>query len=284
VARLLGHSERGLSAMDFGLTGKTAIVTGATANIGRAAAICLAGEGVNLVAVGRDKAAGQLVVDEALAAGASGAVFVAVDLRDTDCGDRIAAAALDEFGRIDVLVNGVAGNYAMGLFAESDPKLWLDDLDITFLTVLRVTRAVVPHLIAQRSGRIINIGSSSGTVGDYMLAVYSASKGAVHAFTRVLAKEVGQHEVTVNCVAPYHTLPEDMGNLSTGSRFQPDGFFARQIPHIDPAEVEKLSRTGPLPRTVAKASEVGAAVLYLASAQAAFVTGQTLAVDGGTLL
>jgi NAD(P)-dependent dehydrogenase (short-subunit alcohol dehydrogenase family) len=279
----LGAKE--LQTMDLGLTSKTVVVTGATSNIGRAIALGMAAERVKLVAVGRDKEAGARVVAAAKAAGAADAYFLAVDLLEPSAADRIAAATLDRFGAIDVLVNNVGGNYAMGPFAESDPGSWQKDLDITLMTVLRVTRAVLPQMISRQDGRIINIGSTAGTVGDYMLAVYSAAKGAVHAFTRVLAKEVGQHNVTVNCVAPYATFPEDPAAMSTGSRFHPqNGFFTQVLKGLDPSEVDKLRRTGPLPRTVAKADEVAAAVLYLASQQAAFVTGQILHVDGGTLL
>jgi 2-hydroxycyclohexanecarboxyl-CoA dehydrogenase len=271
--------------MDLGLNGKVAIVTGATANIGRAIALELAREGATVIAVGRDTEAGARVVGEAQMLGAANTVFLAADLLEPNAAGRIAQLAQDRFGGVDVLVNNVGGNEAFGLFAESDPDSWRKDIDITLGTVLSVTRAVLPLMIGRGSGRIVNMGSTAGIVGDYMLPVYSAAKGAVHAFTRVLAKEVGRHSITVNSVAPYGTLSDDPAAFSRGSRFHPEGgFFTRMLSEVDPSETDKMRRNGPLGRTTAKPEEVAAAVLYLASRQAAFVTGQMLRVDGGVLL
>lgn len=271
--------------MDMGLAGKTVVVTGATANIGRAIALEMAQEGVNLVAVGRDTDAGARVVAAALARGAAGAGFVAIDLLERDAGERIRQAAANAFGPVDVLVNNVGGNASIGVFAQSDPDGWQHDIDLNLISVLRTTRAILPDMIARKSGNIVNIGSTAGTVGDYMLAIYSAAKSAVHGFTKVLAKEVGQHGIRVNCVAPYATVATDPAAFSQGSRFNPrTGILTQGLASVDPSETAKLHRTGPLERTIAQPEEVAAAVVYFASNRANFITGQVFHLEGGTLL
>ncbi len=270
--------------MNLELAGKVVVVTGATANIGRAIALGFAAEGARLVVVGRDEVAGENVVRLALEHGAEEAVFVRADLLDPEAPTRIVQEA-EALGPVAVLVNNVGGNVAAGLFSESDPQTWYADLDLNLMSVLRMTRAVLPGMIARKAGRIINIGSTAGLVGDYLLPVYSTAKAAVHGFTKVLAKEVGQHGITVNCVAPYGTLADDPAAFSAGSRFRPDSHFSRELGRADPADRARMQRTGGvLERKIARPEEVAAAVLYLASAAAGFVTGQILPVEGGTLL
>lgn len=270
--------------MDFGLAGKVVVVTGATANIGRAIALDFASEGAKLVAVGRDLDAGERLIVQALSRGADSAIFVGADLLDDEAPARILESA-ERHGPVSILVNNVGGNVGAGFFVDSDPQSWDKDIDLNLKTTLRMTHAVLPGMIERRAGRIINIGSTAGLVGDYMLPVYSAAKSAVHGFTRVLAKEVGQHGITVNCVAPYGTISDDPAAFSRGSRFHPDNsFFREAFKGISEADMLKRRRTGPLERALAKPEEVSAAVLYLASNRADFVTGQVLQVDGGTLL
>jgi len=268
--------------MDTGLAGRTVIVTGGNANIGRGIALAFAAEHAQVAIAGRDEAQGRRVCEQLLERGAKDALWHAADVTQRAAVDAMVGAVRERFGAIDVLVNNVGGNVAFDAFVDSDPHTWDQDIALNFTSTLHCTHAVLPGMIERSSGRIINIGSTAGLVGDPLLAVYSAMKGAVHAFTRVLAKEVGRKGITVNAIAPYGTVPEDFArDVSTGSRFHPDGVIARTMA-TRAQEMASIARRTVLERQLATPSEIGAAAVYLASDAAAFVTGQVLAVDGGT--
>ena len=192
------------------------------------------------------------------------------------------ADTLAAFGRIDVLINTVGGNVAVTPFASSTPEQWRADLELNLMTMFRCTHRVLPTMLDQGIGRIINIGSTAGFIGDRFLAVYSAAKGGVHAFTRVLALELGESGITVNAIAPYGTRSDDpYSDMSSGSRIHPEtGVFARARAE-NPERMRSIGRTTALTRQHARPPEIGAAAVYLASDQAGFVTGHTLQVDGG---
>ena len=268
--------------METGLAGRAVVVTGGNANIGRAIALAFAAEGCRVAIVGRDEAQGLRVRDQLAERGAKDALWHAADVIQRPQVDAMLDAVRERFGGVDVLVNNVGGNVDLDAFVDSDPATWQRDIDLNITSTLNCTHAFLPGMIERKAGRIINIGSTSGLVGDPLLAVYSAMKGAVHAFTRVLAKEVGQHGVTVNAIAPYGTAPEDpVGDTSTGSRWHPEGLLTRMVATRG-AEMAVMARRTVLGRSMALPPEIGAAAVYLASDAAAFVTGQVLCVDGGT--
>jgi 3-oxoacyl-[acyl-carrier protein] reductase len=245
---------------DSGLAGKVAIVTGGSRGIGRAIVELFSAEGADVTFFYRGQvAAAQEVVAAAQSAGAR-VEAEQVDVRDS----KACAAAVDRVaeraGRIDILVNnaGVIRDNQLAAMDDEDVSLVLDT---NVGGVFNVTRAVVPHMIVQRSGKIINLSSVAGEKGGRGQTNYAASKGAINAFTRALAVELAPRKITVNGVAP-GVIETEMSQAVRDAAG--DAVKARIL----------LKRYG-------TAEEVAYAVWFLASQYANYVTGQVIGVDGG---
>ena len=243
--------------------GKTALVTGASRGIGRALAKGLAEAGFDVAVTDLPSQAAELAVTKAEieAAGRKAYVYT-MDVSKKREIETMAQALLAAAGRIDVLVNN-AGILKPSLLQELDETSWDAHFDINAKGVLMMCQAVLPHMRARRSGRVINIASIAGRQGVPTQGHYAATKSVVITLTRVLAQEVGMDGVTVNAICPGIILTE-MGKNNLGSE--------AAIRHWE--DVAALKRLG-------APEDVVGPVLFFASDLSAFVTGQSLNVDGG---
>jgi 2-hydroxycyclohexanecarboxyl-CoA dehydrogenase len=239
---------------------RVAMVTGGARGIGRAIALALAADG-------RAVAVADLLEEEAGAtAAAIGGSALATRLDVTDP-DSVAAAVErveGSLGPIEVLVNNAGWDEARP-FLETDEPFWDRVIEVNFKGGLRVTRAVLPGMVERGWGRLVNIGSDAGRVGSSLESVYSGAKGGVIAFTKTIAREVARSGVTANTVCPGPTRTPLLDRMADegGERF-----------------VESLTRAVPM-RRLGEPEDVAAAVAFLASDAAGYITGQTLSVSGG---
>ncbi|MFQ5850168.1 MAG: SDR family NAD(P)-dependent oxidoreductase [Candidatus Binatia bacterium] len=247
------------------LRGKTALVAGGGGGIGRATALALAREGAQVAVADIMVKNAEMVRDEIKALGYQ-AMACPVDLTKRAEVEQVVVSVLSQFGQIDLLVN-CAGWDRLEPFVESEEATWERILAINFKSLLYTVRAVLPHMISRKSGKIVNISSDAGRVGSTWEAVYSGAKGAVIAFSKSVARETARYKIHVNVVCPGLTDTPLLQGLRSQS-----------------ADTEKLidaiTKATPF-RRVARPEEVAEAVLFLASPAADFITGQTLSVSGG---
>ena len=240
------------------LTGKVALVTGASRGIGRGVAVLLAARGATVVAAARgDNAAG--TVAEIQGAGHT-AHLATLDVTDQASIDATVAGTLERHGRIDILVNN-AGITRDQLLLRMKRQDWDDVLATNLTPVFALSQAVIKPMIKQRSGRIITISSVVAQTGNAGQANYAASKAGIIGFSRSLAREVASRQITVNVVAP-GLIDTDMTRAITDKAHAD---WAAQIP---------LGRLG-------TTADVAAAVCFLASDEASYITGHVLSVNGG---
>ncbi len=244
------------------LTDKVAIITGASRGIGKAAAMALAQAGAKVVVnYARSSDAADAVV-AAISEAGSEAIALQADVSKADQVDAMVKATMDKFGRIDVLVNN-AGITRDTLLLRMKPEDWQAVIDLNLTGVFLCTRAVSKIMLKQRSGRIINISSVAGLMGNPGQANYSAAKAGVIGFTKTIAKELAPRGITANAVAPGFIATDMTGDLKNTEE------ILKYIP---------LGRYG-------QPEEVAGLIRFLAAdPAAAYITGQVMNVDGGMVM
>ena len=251
------------------LQDKVAIITGGGGGIGGQVCSLFAQEGARLLIAEIDLDATTKISKQLKEEGYS-AEIAEVNVRDFDEAQQLAKTAVDIFGQIDILVNIAGGSAGVFLksthsvFAESNPDRWKEIIDLNLYGTLNCARAVINHMISRKSGKIINLSSIAGILGMQKAAEYSAAKAGVIGFTKALAKEVAPYGIHVNCVSP--------GVIGT-----------TRVRNMPKKSVDSWLEGIPFGR-LGKPEEVAEAILFLASDESNFITGENIPVTGGQTL
>jgi 2-hydroxycyclohexanecarboxyl-CoA dehydrogenase len=241
------------------MQGQTVIVTGGASGIGKATVFLLARDGARVLIGDVDQAGGRAAAAEGSAEQIA-IEYLPLDLTEKASIDDFVAAVHQRAERVDGLVNG-AGWDQIQPFLENPPEMWERIIAINLMGAVRLTRGVLPPMVAAREGKIVNISSDAGRVGSMGETVYAAAKGGLIAFTKSLARELARYQINVNCVCP--------GPTDTP-------LFQRQPERMK----EALTRAIPF-RRIAQPVEIAQAVLFFMSHRSNYITGQVLSVSGG---
>ena len=235
---------------------KTVLITGAAVGIGKACAIRFAESGANVVLVDVNDVALKKT-EQDIKNITDSYLSVICDISDNTAVLNAVQKATERFGKIDILINNAAIWRNFSPFVDTDVEFWKKLLDVNILGTVYFTKAVLPQMIENKWGRIINVASVAGVYGNRNMTPYSATKGAVISFTMSLAKEVAEHNITVNAISPGTVSPADVDDIN----------------YVEPNPMSYVGRTG-------SAKENADLCLFLASDSAAYISGQNIQIDG----
>lgn len=257
--------------MDLQLNGKVALVAASSQGIGKACALALAGEGCRVICNGRTEATLQAAVEDIRSQTGADVHGIAADVTRADEIERLVREAKEKFGPIEILVTN-AGGPPPGQFMDMTEAQWQAAFDLTLMSTVRLIRAVIPDMQAARWGRIINITSVSVKQPIDGLLLSNSYRAAVIGLAKTLSNEIGPDGITVNTIAPGYTLTGRLEELFE-NRAKQSGKSVETIQ-------TELAQGVPL-RRLGQPAEIGNLAAFLASAQAAYMTGTVIAVDGG---
>jgi 3-hydroxybutyrate dehydrogenase len=254
------------------LEGQVALVTGAARGIGKAISQSLAAAGASIVVVDILHEEGEMVSAEIAEKGSHG-LFIGCDIKSENNVMAMVNRTIQEFGRIDILVNNAGAGYT-ALTWETPTDVWEEIMALNLRGTFLCSKYVVPHMIKQKSGRIINISSALGKQAAPLRAAYSASKAGVIALTVALAKEVAEYGITVNTVCP--------GPVETPIWDKRRKALAQLLNVPEGDVVKKIAETEQIIKIVLKAEDIANVVYWLASSETTkLMTGQAISIDGG---
>lgn len=250
------------------LEGKSAIVTGSSSGIGRAAALALANAGADVVVNGNSKMeAAEEVAHEIEQLGRK-SLAVQADVSNAEDVDQLVTHAVETLGKVDILFAN-AGVFHMASIEDHSPDIWLQTLNVNLTGQFLTCQRVIPEMKKLGKGKIVNGGSIFGHQGVPGCIAYGVSKMGVHGMTRCLAVELAPHKINVNAVAPGATMTA-----------MTDGFFVAMGDGDREAGIQEVTKAYPIGR-LGQPDDIASAVVYLASDAADFITGQIMFVDGG---